>query len=120
MDDMGLTKRYKTLQKLDRDGTVSGAESSEWQREMDDLYARIVDRPIASLRDAVDKLDFAYHCVTEEDDYQEAANLVRQVSTALANIVRRPFRRRQRRDGDPQEQRSGDDLPTPAVDQAPS
>jgi hypothetical protein len=50
---------------------------------MDAIYARIVSRPVVDLRVAIEKLCFAYQCLTEEDDIKEAANLVLQVCVGL-------------------------------------
>jgi hypothetical protein len=85
MDESGLTKRYKALQQLDDAGEAPASEPSE----MDKLYLQIVVGPIANLHDAIEKLDFAHYCLTEEDDFKEAANLIHKVSAALTEMAQR-------------------------------
>ena len=58
-------------------------QSSFQQIEMDRLYEKIISKQIFSISDALDKLAFADYCLTEENDFKEASNLVRQVFAAL-------------------------------------
>jgi len=58
------------------------------QLELDLLYQQIVSLPVLSLADAIDKLAFAEHCLTEEYDSKEASNIIRNVSAALLVLHR--------------------------------
>ena len=88
IDASPLTIRYKMLQKADRDGGEDDDAPSLRQLELDRLYRQIVSLPILSLVDAIEKLAFADHCLTEEFDGKEASNLIREVSAALLLLHR--------------------------------
>ena len=83
IDATPLTSRYKLMREIDLYQLVSDEEPSFSQVEMDRIYSLLVSKPITSVSDALDKLAFADYCLTEEQDYREASNLVRQVFAAL-------------------------------------
>jgi hypothetical protein len=84
-----LTSRYIMLQKTDAYYCNDDDErSSLRQLELDRLYQQIVSLPVLSLADAIDKLAFADHCLTEEYDIKEASNIIRNVSAALLILHR--------------------------------
>jgi len=81
-----LTTRYKTLQKADSFSDPDDGRISAGQRELDRIYQQIISLPVRSLADAIDKLAFADHCLTEEDDVKEASNLIRAVTAGLLRL----------------------------------
>jgi hypothetical protein len=83
-----LTTRYKMLQKADELRKPDDERLSLCDMELDRIYRQIVSLPIRSLADAIDKLAFADHCLTEEHDVKEAANLIREVTAALLKLSR--------------------------------
>jgi hypothetical protein len=83
IDATPLTSRFKLLKEIDRYQISSDDLPSFQQAEMDRLYEAIVSRQICSVSEALDKLAFADYCLTEEQDYKEASNLIRQVFAAL-------------------------------------
>jgi hypothetical protein len=83
IDATPLTSRYKLLREIDLYQLGGDEQSSFQQIEMDRLYEKIISKQIFSISDALDKLAFADYCLTEECDFKEASNLVRQVFAAL-------------------------------------
>jgi hypothetical protein len=85
-DSISLVEEYRLLQqKILHDDETGNGESD---RRLDALYARIVSRPVLDIRAALEKLWFAHHCLTEEDDIKEAGNLIYQVCLALEALTR--------------------------------
>lgn len=66
------------------------AKHDLWQAQMDQrldtLYEQIISTPVTTLEGAVAKLQFALLCLTHEDDYKEAADLVQEVADALGKM----------------------------------
>ena len=88
IDATPLTSRYKLLREIDLYQLGSEEQPSFQQVEMDRIHEKIVSQPIFSIPDALDKLAFADYCLTEENDFKEASNLVRQVFAALLITLR--------------------------------
>jgi hypothetical protein len=88
IDASPLTSRYKMLQKAEAYYGEDDERCALRLAELDRLYQQIVSLPILSLADAIDKLAFADHCLTEEHDIKEASNLIREVSGALLILYR--------------------------------
>ena len=88
IDATPLTSRYKLLREMDLYQLGTDEDPSFQQVEMDQIYRLIVAKQIVSVTDALDKLAFADYCLTEEQDYKEASNLVRQVFAALLISLR--------------------------------
>jgi hypothetical protein len=80
-----------TYQKIVSEKELGRSKHDLWQAQMDErldaLYAEIVAAPITTLDGAILKLRFALLCLTQEDDYKEAAVLVQEVCEALARIA---------------------------------
>jgi hypothetical protein len=53
---------------------------------LDAIYRRIVAEPVRDIRGAVEKLRFASHCLEEEFDMKEAANLIEEVAIAFEKL----------------------------------
>ncbi len=87
-DNISLVEEYRQLQQKI---LHSGEESANTDpgRRLDAIYARIVSRPVVDIRAALEKLWFAHHCLTEEDDFKEASNLIYQVCIALEALSRK-------------------------------
>ena len=66
-----------------------GDAEDRCQKDMDDIYDRIVHAPVDNINAAIEKLHFAHHCLTEEQDFKETANLLCQVRDALASFEKR-------------------------------
>jgi hypothetical protein len=81
-----ITNLYIMLQRVDELSTESDERSAFRQKELDRLYRQIVSLPIDSLGNAIDKLAFADHCLSEEHDTKEALNIIRAVSAGLVNL----------------------------------
>src|SRR5208283_4541470 len=78
-DNISLVEEYRKLQKEILHNTSVDTIGVDRFRRLDAIYARIVSRPVVDIRAALEKLWFAHHCLTEEDDYKEAGNLIYQV-----------------------------------------
>lgn len=83
MSYQSLTKRYQELKNILITQLMIGDAEDRCQKDMDDIYDRIVHAPVDSIHDAIEKLHFAHHCLTEEQDLKETANLLCQVRDAL-------------------------------------
>lgn len=88
IDATPLTSRYKLLREIDLYQIGSDDQPSFQQAEMDRIYEKLVGKQIFTTGDALDKLAFADYCLTEEQDYKEASNLIRQVFAALLISLR--------------------------------
>jgi hypothetical protein len=88
IDATPLTSRYKLLREIDLYQIGSDDQASFQQAEMDRIYEKLVGKQIFTTADALDKLAFADYCLTEEQDYKEASNLIRQVFAALLISLR--------------------------------
>lgn len=88
-DNISLVEEYRRLQKKILRDSEAGVDSADPERRLDAIYARIVSSPVVDLRAALEKLWFAHHCLTEEDDFKEAGNLIYQVCVALEALSRR-------------------------------
>ena len=88
IDATPLTSRYKLLREIDLYQMGSDDQPSFQQAEMDRIYEKLVAKQIFTTADALDKLAFADYCLTEEQDYKEASNLIRQVFAALLISLR--------------------------------
>ena len=88
IDATPLTSRYKLLREIELYQIGSDEQPTFQQGEMDRIYEKLVSMPIFTTADALDKLAFADHCLTEEQDYKEASNLIRQVFAALLISLR--------------------------------
>ncbi len=83
-----LTEQYKFLRNKMLSGGAKepreeGGSADVVSEAVDAIYTRIVASPVTDVASAVEKLRFAYHCLTDEEDFKEAANLVLQVCCAL-------------------------------------
>jgi hypothetical protein len=74
-----LTKRYLQLK-----AAGDAADSAE----LDRIYRQIIELPVSGVADALDKLQFARHCLTEEADFTEAQTLIGQVADGLESLAR--------------------------------
>lgn len=83
LDAISLVDRYKRLRRRAMAAMVENRSSAHLENSMDAIYARIAGNPAASIADMLDKLWFAHHCLTEEDDIKEAINLILQVCLAI-------------------------------------
>lgn len=88
IDATPLTSRYKLLREIDLYQIGNDDQPSFQQAEMDRIYEKLISKQIFNVTDALDKLAFADHCLTEELDIKEASNLVRQVFAALLITLR--------------------------------
>lgn len=88
IDATPLTSRYKLLREIDLYQLGSEDQPSFQQIEMDKIFEKIISKQIFSISDALDKLAFADYCLTEENDFKEASNLLRQVFAALLISLR--------------------------------
>ena len=88
IDATPLTSRYKLLREIDLYQIGSDSPPTLQQGEMDRIYEKLVGMQILTTTDALDKLAFADYCLTEEQDFKEASNLVRQVFAALLISLR--------------------------------
>lgn len=89
MDGLSLVEEYRLLrQKILRESADETANGGPEQR-LDALYTRIVTKPVVDIPAALEKLWFAHHCLTEEDDFKEAGNLIYQVCVALEILTRK-------------------------------
>ncbi|HMA49278.1 MAG TPA: hypothetical protein VKP60_05960 [Magnetospirillaceae bacterium] len=88
IDATPLTSRYKLLREIDLYQIGSDDQPSFQQAEMDRIYEKLIGKQIFTTGDALDKLAFADYCLTEEQDYKEASNLIRQVFAALLISLR--------------------------------
>lgn len=66
-----------------------GDAEDECQKDLDDIYDKIIRAPVDNIPAAIEKLSFAHHCLTEEQDLKETANLLCQVRDALETFDRR-------------------------------
>ncbi len=78
--------KNKLLEEAAHPAADDGASSAAVGAAVDAIYARIVASPIVDLVTAAEKLRFAQHCLTDEEDSKEAANLVLQVCYALEQL----------------------------------
>jgi hypothetical protein len=85
-DNISLVEEYRKLRKEILHNTSVDSVNSDPDRRLDTLYALIISRPVVDIRAALEKLWFAHHCLTEEDDYKEASNLIFQVCVALESL----------------------------------
>jgi hypothetical protein len=90
IDATPLTSRYKLLREIDLYQIGSEGQPSFQQAEMDRIYEKLIAKQIFTTADALDKLAFADYCLTEEQDFKEASNLIRQVFAALLISLRNP------------------------------
>jgi hypothetical protein len=88
IDATPLTSRYKLLREIDLYQIGSDDQPSFQQGEMDRIYEKLIGKQIFTTADALDKLAFADYCLTEEQDFKEASNLIRQVFAALLISLR--------------------------------
>jgi hypothetical protein len=84
-----LVEEYRRLQQEILHGANGETVNTDPDRRLDAIYARIVSRPVLDIRAALEKLWFAHHCLTEEDDFKEASNLIYQVCIALEVLSRK-------------------------------
>jgi len=88
IDATPLTSRYKLLREIDLYQIGYDDQPTFQQGEMDRIYEKLVGMQVLTTADALDKLAFADYCLTEEQDYKEASNLIRQVFAALLISLR--------------------------------
>ncbi|PKU26482.1 hypothetical protein [Telmatospirillum siberiense] len=88
-DNISLVDEYRQLQKKVLNNSLDEAANADPGPRLDAIYARIVSRPVVDIRAALEKLWFAHHCLTEEDDFKEAGNLIYQVCIALEAMSRK-------------------------------
>jgi len=88
-DNISLVEEYRQLQQKILRGGREETVNTDPGRRLDAIYARIVSRPVVDIRAALEKLWFAHHCLTEEDDFKEASNLIYQVCIALEALSRK-------------------------------
>jgi hypothetical protein len=88
-ENASLVEEYRMLRQIALHGGASDLSSAETERRLDAIYARIVAIPVVDIRAALEKLWFAHHCLTEEDDFKEATNLIHQVCLALEVLARK-------------------------------
>lgn len=88
-DNISLVEEYRQLQQKILQSHQGEAVNADPDRRLDAIYARIVSRPVVDIRAALEKLWFAHHCLTEEDDFKEASNLIYQVCVALEALSRK-------------------------------
>lgn len=88
-DNISLVEEYRQLQQKILHSTNGEVANTEPDRRLDAIYRRIVSRPVVDIRAALEKLWFAHHCLTEEDDFKEASNLIYQVCIALEALSRK-------------------------------
>lgn len=86
-DSVSLVEEYRRLRKKSLQNLSSESIGADSDHRLDAIYARIVSRPVVDIRAALEKLWFAHHCLTEEDDYKEATNLIYQVCVALEGMA---------------------------------
>jgi hypothetical protein len=88
-DSISLVEEYRQLQQELLHSSLGDTINSDPERRLDAIYARIVSRPVVDIRAALEKLWFAHHCLTEEDDFKEASNLIYQVCVALEVLAQK-------------------------------
>jgi hypothetical protein len=88
-DNISLVEEYRQLQRKILHSAQGEAANADPDHRLDAIYARIVSRPVIDIRAALEKLWFAHHCLTEEDDFKEASNLIYQVCVALETLSRK-------------------------------
>lgn len=88
-DNISLVEEYRQLQKKVLHNSMGDEFNADQDHRLDAIYARIVSRPVVDIRVALEKLWFAHYCLTEEDDFKEAGNLIYQVCIALEAMSRR-------------------------------
>lgn len=85
---MSLTEQYKRLKRKALYQNGEQGCPTETEQALDAIYTSIITTPVVDVPMAVEKLSFAHHCLTEEYDIKEAANLILQVRQALATQAR--------------------------------
>ncbi len=83
---VSLVDEYRRLRRHVLEITAKDGDLQGYERELDAIYKLIVSKPIGDIHTALEKLWFAHHCLTEEDDFKEASNLVYQVCLALESL----------------------------------
>ncbi|HIJ61584.1 MAG TPA: hypothetical protein HPQ04_02730 [Rhodospirillaceae bacterium] len=89
MSNISLTERYQALKNTLITRMMLGDAEDKCQKDLDDIYDRIVHAPVDTINAAIEKLSFAHHCLTEEQDLKETANLLCQVRDALESFEKR-------------------------------
>ncbi|MTJ82358.1 MAG: hypothetical protein F8N37_15305 [Telmatospirillum sp.] len=97
-DGVELVDEYRRLRNRSLQRTPADTMGLDPDHQLDAIYARIVSRPVVDISAALEKLWFAHHCLTEEDDVKEATNLVYQVCLGLEAFSKRTGQRRVRSD----------------------
>ncbi|HXP97080.1 MAG TPA: hypothetical protein VN809_10240 [Telmatospirillum sp.] len=88
-DNISLVEEYRQLQKEILHNPHEDQRTVDLSDKLDAIYARIVSKPVDDITTALEKLWFAHHCLTEEDDFKEASNLIYQVCMALETLSRK-------------------------------
>ena len=88
--DMSLIEQYRRLSEQGRSDDAAPTAGADVQ--LDELYSRIVSSSVDDIHSALEKLWFAHYCLTKEDDFKEAANLIQQVCLALEKLTPDPDR----------------------------
>ena len=84
MNPTGLTKKYICLQRIHKATMdIMDDEDVDCVSKLDDLYRQIVESEIQGVEDLIEKLQFSVHCLTVEEDYAEAGQILEQVCAAL-------------------------------------
>ena len=78
-----LTNRYRMLHRADELGSETEEDPAQGLTELERLYQQIISLPVHNLPNAIEKLTFAEYSLTEEDDPQVAAMLIKQVLVGL-------------------------------------
>lgn len=89
MNKRSLTARYQELKDILIKEFLREDAETRCHQELDELYDRIVHAPVDNIDAAIEKLRFAHHCLTEEQDFKETENLLCQVRDALETLEKR-------------------------------
>lgn len=81
-----LVDEYRRLRQCLLESSRKDADQEADGRRLDAIYETIVSKPIGDIHTALEKLWFAHHCLTEEEDFKEAGNLVHEVCLALEDL----------------------------------
>lgn len=87
MKKITLTEKYIKIKNKIKCQIDNHIDTTFEQELLDNLFHTIMIRPINNLSAAIDKLRFAYHCLTEEEDIEETANILCQVCFGLEQLA---------------------------------